>query len=754
MSYQVLARKWRPRLFREMVGQEHVLQALINALDNNRLHHAYLFAGTRGVGKTTIARILAKCLNCETGVSSEPCGQCSACSEIADGRFVDLIEVDAASRTKVEDTRELLENVQYAPTRGRYKVYLIDEVHMLSNSSFNALLKTLEEPPPHVKFLLATTDPQKLPVTVLSRCLQFNLKNMSPERVVAHLRFVLEQELVPFEEAALWHLGRAADGSMRDAMSLTDQAIAFGGGKISEDEVRAMLGTLDSALVWKLVQALAAEDPAALFAAVNALSEQAPDYSAALAELASILHRIAIAQVLPQAIDNALGDAELLQRYAATIASENVQLYYQMALLARRDLPLAPDPRGGFEMALLRMLAFKPQGVANIPTARIGAPATPAVPEQAPAIPSGFVPDQNATVMGEDVGEKKPSRELDPAPAGPDYQPGDYSSAVGVAPAQHAREDVAALQAAPQPQSPEPQSPGPQSPEPQSLQPQQAPVDDTPPWEEPAVRADDVAPTPPSSPVEAFVEEAAPAREQAAPDHAAPMPVEQNGAVDDQSRVPAAEQALSGPGAENPVHEDMSAPVMHQHPEYQEAVGQAPEPDARAEMRERLRQQVAAVVSAPAPAAPSPAAQPVKPAAAEPARPAARLEALTPGSWPAMYPQLGVTGILHSIASHLELLGRQDNILSFTLDHAFSSLYDEGHQRRLADVLGDFFQQPLVVQIQVGEVVGGTPARLVAATKEAQLQSARDALSGDPLVQDLQAELGAQLVPESVEFLG
>ena len=286
MSYQVLARKWRPRLFREMVGQEHVLQALINALDNNRLHHAYLFAGTRGVGKTTIARILAKCLNCETGVSSEPCGQCSVCTEIADGRFVDLIEVDAASRTKVEDTRELLENVQYAPTRGRYKVYLIDEVHMLSNSSFNALLKTLEEPPPHVKFLLATTDPQKLPVTVLSRCLQFNLKNMSPERVVEHLRFVLEKELVPFEEGALWHLGRAADGSMRDAMSLTDQAIAFGGGKISEAEVRAMLGTLDSTLVWKLVRALAEENPAALFAAVEELSQQAPDYSAALAELA------------------------------------------------------------------------------------------------------------------------------------------------------------------------------------------------------------------------------------------------------------------------------------------------------------------------------------------------------------------------------------------------------------------------------------------------------------------------------------
>ncbi|WKD49125.1 DNA polymerase III subunit gamma/tau [Microbulbifer spongiae] len=367
MSYQVLARKWRPRLFREMVGQKHVLQALINALDSGRLHHAYLFAGTRGVGKTTIARILAKCLNCEEGVSSEPCGHCNACTEIADGRFVDLIEVDAASRTKVEDTRELLENVQYAPTTGRYKVYLIDEVHMLSNSSFNALLKTLEEPPPHVKFLLATTDPQKLPVTVLSRCLQFNLKNMSPERIVEHLRFVLEQERVPFEMEALWHLGRAADGSMRDGMSLTDQAIAFGGGKISEAEVRDMLGSIDTGLVWRLLSALADEDATALFTTVGELAQQAPDYSAALAELADTLHRLAVAQVLPQSVGNAQGNGEQLRALARRLAPENIQLFYQMALLARRDLPFAPNPRSGFEMALLRMLAFRPQGVADIP---------------------------------------------------------------------------------------------------------------------------------------------------------------------------------------------------------------------------------------------------------------------------------------------------------------------------------------------------------------------------------------------------
>ncbi|WP_152356594.1 DNA polymerase III subunit gamma/tau [Pseudomonas aeruginosa] len=310
MSYQVLARKWRPRSFREMVGQTHVLKALINALDNQRLHHAYLFTGTRGVGKTTIARILAKCLNCETGVSSTPCGECSVCREIDEGRFVDLIEVDAASRTKVEDTRELLDNVQYSPTRGRYKVYLIDEVHMLSSHSFNALLKTLEEPPPHVKFLLATTDPQKLPVTILSRCLQFSLKNMPPERVVEHLTHVLGAENVPFEDDALWLLGRAADGSMRDAMSLTDQAIAFGEGKVLAADVRAMLGTLDHGQVYGVLQALLEGDARALLEAVRHLAEQGPDWGGVLAEILNVLHRVAIAQALPEAIDNGQGDRE------------------------------------------------------------------------------------------------------------------------------------------------------------------------------------------------------------------------------------------------------------------------------------------------------------------------------------------------------------------------------------------------------------------------------------------------------------
>ena len=418
MSYQVLARKWRPRSFREMVGQTHVLKALINALDNQRLHHAYLFTGTRGVGKTTIARIIAKCLNCETGITSTPCGTCSVCREIDEGRFVDLIEIDAASRTKVEDTRELLDNVQYAPSRGRFKVYLIDEVHMLSTHSFNALLKTLEEPPPYVKFILATTDPQKLPATILSRCLQFSLKNMSPERVVEHLSHVLAAENVPFEADALWLLGRAADGSMRDAMSLTDQAIAFGEGKVLAADVRAMLGSLDHGQVYGVLQALLEGDARALLEAVRNLAEQGPDWAGVLAEMLNVLHRVAIAQALPEAVDNGQGDRDRVLALAQALPAEDVQFYYQMGLIGRRDLPLAPDPRGGFEMVLLRMLAFRPADTDDAPKPvlkPVGISQATADPANAVAAPAPAVPPPAA--------EPAPAPLVVPPPATVDHEP-------------------------------------------------------------------------------------------------------------------------------------------------------------------------------------------------------------------------------------------------------------------------------------------------------------------------------------------
>jgi DNA polymerase III subunit gamma/tau len=379
MSYQALARKWRPRRFSELVGQEHVVRALSHALDSGRLHHAFLFTGTRGIGKTTIARIFAKSLNCEQGPTSNPCGECGACREIDAGRFVDLLEIDAASNTGIDNVRDLIDNAQYAPTRGRYKVYLIDEVHMLSKPAFNALLKTLEEPPPHVKFLLATTDPQKLPVTVLSRCIKFNLKRLTPEQIVGQMHAILGAEGIAFEEEAIDVLARAADGSLRDGLSLLDQAIAHGGGKLVAADVHAMLGTVERAKVRALLDILASGDGAALLDEIERVASFAPDYAQVLDELAALLHRIQLLQLIPGAAGE--DDAALLG-LAGRLKAEDVQLWYQMVVAGRRDLALAPTPRVGFEMTLLRMLAFVPVSAdataATRPAAVSAAPARPA----------------------------------------------------------------------------------------------------------------------------------------------------------------------------------------------------------------------------------------------------------------------------------------------------------------------------------------------------------------------------------------
>ena len=359
MNYQVLARKWRPHNFTEVVGQEHVVKSLINALQHSRLHHAYLFTGTRGVGKTTIARILAKAINCENLQDFNPGGICPVCVALDEGRFLDLIEVDGASRTKVEDTRDLLDNVQYAPNQGRYKVYLIDEVHMLSGHSFNALLKTLEEPPAHVKFLLATTDPHKIPVTVLSRCLQFNLKHLQPTQVFSQMCFILEQEQLDYEPAALKILARAADGSMRDGLSLLDQAIVFGNGKVTLQDVNSMLGTIAQQPIERLLAALAASDAPLLFEIIHETADIQSDFKDMLQQMLQTLHRIALFQYLPNLVAQDL-DAESLVSLASALPPEDVQLYYQIGLMGQKDLDLAPDPRSGFEMLLLRMLTFKP----------------------------------------------------------------------------------------------------------------------------------------------------------------------------------------------------------------------------------------------------------------------------------------------------------------------------------------------------------------------------------------------------------
>ncbi len=392
MSHQVLARKWRPKRFDQLVGQEHVVRALSNALASGRLHHAYLFTGTRGVGKTTLARILAKCLNCIPGVTPEPCGECAACREIDSGRFVDLIELDAASNTGVDNMREILENAQYAPTAGRYKVYIIDEVHMLSKNAFNAMLKTLEEPPGHVIFILATTDPQKVPVTVLSRCLQFNLKQMPPGHVAGHLKNVLEAENVPFEAGAINLLARAAAGSMRDALSLTDQAIAYGSGQIKEDDTRAMLGVIDQAYLMPVLEAMADSDGPRLMNEAAELAARGFSFDAALQDLAGLLHQVALALAIPEAVAEDAPERERLFELAARLDPERVQVLYQIATLGRRDLEWAPDEYAGFSMTLLRMLAFAPSD--TVPPAR-ATPPTPrpesrpqgAAPAVAPAPP-------------------------------------------------------------------------------------------------------------------------------------------------------------------------------------------------------------------------------------------------------------------------------------------------------------------------------------------------------------------------------
>jgi DNA polymerase-3 subunit gamma/tau len=409
MSYTALARKWRPKKFSELIGQEHVRRALVNALDTGRVHHAFLFTGTRGVGKTTIARIFAKCLNCEKGVTAEPCGVCAACREIDAGRFVDLIEVDAASRTKVDDTRELLDNVQYTPARGRFKVYLIDEVHMLSAHSFNALLKTLEEPPPHVKFLLATTDPQKLPITVLSRCLQFNLKRLPVSEIAQHLHAILEQEGIAHDAAGLKLIALAGDGSMRDALSLLDQLIAFGGGKAGEAEARAMLGSVARDHVVRLAELLASLDAAELLKGAQALEPFAPDYAQLLDELAGLLVRVGLRQAVSDYEADEIFAPEVIERLARALTPEDVQLFYQTAITGKRDLPLAPDPRTGFEMTLLRMVAFRPAGASG--ATRTAAPAAPrATTSLAPAPTQGETALASAASPGESALAQAPTQ--------------------------------------------------------------------------------------------------------------------------------------------------------------------------------------------------------------------------------------------------------------------------------------------------------------------------------------------------------
>lgn len=694
MSYQVLARKWRPRSFREMVGQTHVLKALINALDSQRLHHAYLFTGTRGVGKTTIARIIAKCLNCETGITSSPCGECSVCREIDEGRFVDLIEIDAASRTKVEDTRELLDNVQYAPSRGRFKVYLIDEVHMLSSHSFNALLKTLEEPPPYVKFILATTDPQKLPATILSRCLQFSLKNMTPERVVEHLTHVLTAENVPFEDDALWLLGRAADGSMRDAMSLTDQAIAFGEGKVLAADVRAMLGTLDHGQVYDVLHSLIEGDAKALLEAVRHLAEQGPDWNGVLSEILNVLHRVAIAQALPEGVDNGHGDRDRVLALAQALPAEDVQFYYQMGLIGRRDLPLAPDPRGGFEMVLLRMLAFRPADTADAPRQPLkpvgisqatvdSAHSVAAAPKPAPvvaaAVAAAVAPTPAPAPVAAPAAEPAPAVVAEPAPApAPEPQP---------EPEPIVAEEVVDLPWN-DPVEPEPEP---------AQQPAVEPVLET------AGEQPELPPMPLPTPDSVVPD---------APEWAA-APIPEPSVADVDAATPGMDLDDEPPLDEDYIEPDLDSAYSYLDDLASEHTAEpAPEPE------------------------PEPAAAPATGLALQ---------------WLELFPQLPISGMTGSIAANCTLIAVDGDHWLMHLDPAHSALFNATQQRRLNDALNQFHGRTLTLTIELIKPEQETPAQAASRRRANRQREAEESIHGDPFIQQMVQQFGAVVRHDTIE---
>ncbi|MGF6170851.1 DNA polymerase-3 subunit gamma/tau [Pseudomonas moraviensis] len=691
MSYQVLARKWRPRSFREMVGQTHVLKALINALDSQRLHHAYLFTGTRGVGKTTIARIIAKCLNCETGITSSPCGECSVCREIDEGRFVDLIEIDAASRTKVEDTRELLDNVQYAPSRGRFKVYLIDEVHMLSSHSFNALLKTLEEPPPYVKFILATTDPQKLPATILSRCLQFSLKNMTPERVVEHLTHVLTAENVPFEDDALWLLGRAADGSMRDAMSLTDQAIAFGEGKVLATDVRAMLGTLDHGQVYDVLHSLIEGDAKALLEAVRHLAEQGPDWNGVLSEILNVLHRVAIAQALPEGVDNGHGDRDRVLALAQALPAEDVQFYYQMGLIGRRDLPLAPDPRGGFEMVLLRMLAFRPADTADAPRQPLkpvgisqatvdSANSVAAAPKPAPVVAAAVAPAPAPAPVAEPAPVTAPTAE--PEPVAP------------VVEAQPEPEPVAVEAVVDLPWN-----------DPVEAEPEPAPVQQ--PAVEPVLETAGEQPELPPMPL--------PTPDSVVPDAPewAAAPIPEPSVADVDAATPGMDMDDEPPLDEDYIEPDMDSAYSYLDELASEhAADPEPEPE------------------------PEPAAAPATGLALQ---------------WLEVFPKLPISGMTGSIAANCTLIAVDGDHWLMHLDPAHSALFNTTQQRRLNDALNQFHGRTLTLTIELIKPEQETPAQAASRRRANRQREAEESIHGDPFIQQMVQQFGAVVRSDTIE---
>ena len=718
MSYQVLARKWRPKSFGTLVGQEHVVRALTHALATGRLHHAWLFTGTRGVGKTTISRILAKALNCETGITPEPCNECSACRAIDADRFPDYVEMDAASNRGVEDMAALLDKAAYAPVQGRFKVFMIDEVHMLTGHAFNAMLKTLEEPPEHVKFILATTDPQKIPVTVLSRCLQFNLKQMPQGHIVDHLSQILQAEGVAFEPGALRHLAKAAAGSMRDALSLLDQAIAHGAGKVEEEQVTHMLGTVGDDHLYAVLDALAAGDVPALLAVADAMEARSLSFDAALQALATLVHRIALAQYAPEAIGDEVERARILG-YVERFDAEFLQLAYQIAIHGRDELPLAPDEYTGFTMTLLRLHAFRPEQ----PAALGGPGVQPGPAGRAREIGAG-----QGTVQGAFVGK--------PAPTGEGAE---------------VRATVAA-KAAP--------SPGPSPSARAASWPTPAPAATAEPSRA-STPAPEFSPTPESSPASTPTASSKPSASPSPASESEPVPTPASGPAPVLSASPSSSPADVRPAAPSRASAP-AAPVEHDVPPWEDLPAEAyADDDGRPTRSERMPAPEPEASSSPATeswaraplVAPVPAGDPAPSAPAGASGDASVLLAL--GDWRGLIRALGFGGLVRELAQHCEWVECGDDGLQLRLSVAHRHLLDmnRGAAERIQDQLSTALGRALKVRIEIGDIAGETPAQRDAIERRARHAEAVAALEADPFVRELIERFDATLVESTVKPL-
>ncbi|AQT50236.1 DNA polymerase III subunit gamma/tau [Burkholderia cenocepacia] len=783
MTYQVLARKWRPKDFASLVGQEHVVRALTHALDGGRLHHAYLFTGTRGVGKTTLSRIFAKALNCETGVTSQPCGVCRACREIDEGRFVDYVEMDAASNRGVDEMAALLERAVYAPVDARFKVYMIDEVHMLTNHAFNAMLKTLEEPPPHVKFILATTDPQKIPVTVLSRCLQFNLKQMPAGHIVSHLERILGEEQITFEPQALRLLARAAQGSMRDALSLTDQAIAYSANEVTESAVSGMLGALDQTYMVRLLDALAAANGPEILAIADEMSLRSLSFSTALQDLASLLHRIAWAQFAPGSVLDEWPEAADLRRFAETLSPEQVQLFYQIATVGRAELGLAPDEYAGFTMTLLRMLAFEPAagagsapgGQPSVPPRAVPAPRAAAAPIAAAAKPVSAAPAGGAA---------RPQAAVPAAPAAP------VAPVARSAPAQSSDEAERPAAKPPAAQSPaEAAAPVPAAADAQAIEPSQpetkaAPAGDVPPPtrrepEPPAVAAvqrnDEPAPQAEPAPRAASPEPAAARPAARAGGAAAALDVLRNAGMRVSSDRGGRAGATAKPAAAQPAAEKPAAPRPAVQVPTPRAAGRAPQaaesrqpsppwedippddyvPLSADEMFGGSDDGFVPVFdSGPDDVRVTPKPAETRPAAPIDTRPLPPAIALDPigfdGEWPALAARLPLKGVAYQLAFNSELTAVDAGTLKLSVP--VPQYADAAQVTKLKAALADALGKPVEVSVEVGPA-RRTAAALDAAARAARQREAEQEIHGDPFVQQLVRDFGARIVEGSVRPL-